>query len=299
MTLLIFTPTYGDGPRPETMRSVSQQRCTVATVHEVSWQTPIPGQKFKNVVAQYQRAWQMAKAGGYEALLTVEHDMVLPPDAIEKLWNTDAPVVYGVYMLRHGTPTLSAWRYENSNCLGMSLSLYPKELRQARERGWVEVCGVGWGCTLIRREVFERLTVRGNDEHDAGDLAFGGDCIRAGIKQIARFDVPCGHFDHNGKLLTIDRNGGIVSRVYALQNVTANIDGQSKPLIKDKYYSIPVDVALELQRAGYVRITNDDDDSQSQEAVSQIEQRETAVDPKAKTKKTRVQKSTPRVNWNS
>lgn len=289
MSLLIFTPTYGDGPRPEMMASVSQQRCTVATVHEVSWQTPIPGEKFKNVVRQYQRAWQMALDGGYDALLTVEHDMVLPSNAVQKLWETDSPVVYGVYMLRHGVPTLSAWQYVNNRSLGMSLSLYPQEVKAAKQRGWVEVCGVGWGCTLIRRNVLERLTVHGNDEHDAGDLAFGIDCVRAGIKQIARFDVPCGHYDHNNNLLEITMNGGIVSRVYALQNVNVNVGGQSVTMRKGSYYSVPVEVGFELARAGYVKVTNDDDSQQEAGEREQpdITSREMAVNPKAATRKTR------------
>lgn len=285
-SLLIFTPTFGDGPRPETMASVSQQVTDIPFVHEVSWQTPIPGQKFKNVVAQYQRAWQMALAGGYDGLLTVEHDMVIPANAVQKLWETDSPVVYGVYMLRHGTPTLSAWQYVNNKNLGMSLSLYPQEIKAARARGWVEVCGVGWGCTLIRREVLTRLTVHGNDEHDAGDLAFGIDCVRAGIKQIARFDVPCGHFDHNGNLLEISMNGGVVSRVYALTNVTVNVNGSSVPMVRGRYYTVPNDVGSELARAGFVRIENDDD---SQQVTGEREQpdittREMAVNPKAATR---------------
>ncbi len=106
---------------------------------------------------------------------------------------------------------------------------------------------------------------------------------------IARFDVPCGHFDNNGALLEISMNGGIVSRVLALQDVVAGVMGQSVKMKKDRYYSIPVEAALELQRAGYVRITNDDD---SQQEIGEREQpditaREMAVNPKAATRKTR------------
>jgi hypothetical protein len=288
MTLLIFTPTFGDGPRAETLRSVSQQTYT-DYVHEVSWHNPYPGEKFANVVAQYQRAWGMALAGGYDGLLTFEHDMTMPANAVQKLLETDAPVVYGVYMLRHGTPTLSAWKYENNINMGMSLSLYPKELKEAKRRGWTEVSGVGWGCTLIRREVLQRLTVRTTGGGDAGDIAFASDCVRAGIKMIARFDVPCGHYDHNGALLEITMNGGIVSRVIALQDVTAGVNGASMPMKKGRYYSIPVNAALELQRVGYVKITNDDD---SQQVIGEREQpdiaaREMAINPKVATRKTR------------
>jgi len=271
------------------MASVSQQTYR-DYVHEVSYHNPFPGLKMANVVAQYKWAWEMALDGGYDALLTIEHDMVLPSNAVQKLWDTNAGVVYGVYMLRHGVPTLSAWRYENNKSLGMSLSLYPAELKAAIKRGWAQVSGVGWGCTLIRREVLERLTVHSNDD-DAGDLAFATDCVRAGIKQIARFDVPCGHYHESGELLVIGKDGGVVSRVYALQNVNANVGGQTVAMKKGSYYSIPVDVAFELSRAGYVKVTNDDDSQQEAGEREQpdISAREMAVNPKAATRKTRKQ----------
>lgn len=274
-SLLIFTPTHENGPDPRCVESVSQQTYTDHT-HEVSWLTdPLPGRNFANVVRQYQRAWQMALEGGYEALLTVEHDMILPSHAAETMLATDAPVVYGLYMLRHGTPTLNAWRYEGNRNMGMSLSLYPKEVREARARGWARVSGVGWGCTLIRREVLERMAVRGS-EHDAGDSAFATDCIRADIKLIARFDVECGHIKPDGLVLwPHELGGGIVARVYAMQNVVANANGQTLAIKQGHYYSLPLDVAAELSRAGYVRITNDDE---SQSVDEDIATRETAVD---------------------
>lgn len=273
MTVLIFTPTFGDGPRAETIQSVSQQQCTVPTVHEVSYHNPYPGErKLANVLAQYQRAWEICLAGDYDALLTVEHDMVLPANAVQTLYETEAPVVYGVYMLRHGTPTLNTLQYINNRNLGMSLSLYPDELADCWKRGWAKVCGVGWGCTLIRREIIERLTVHSVGD-DAGDMTFATDCVRAGILQIARFDVPCDHITPDGRVLKPREMGGLVSRVLALQNVNAHVNFSSMPLKKDRYYTIPVDVANDLARAGYVRIMNDTEEQP-------VTAREMATDPK-------------------
>lgn len=289
MVILVFTPTYADGPRPETIRSVSRQQTTLEITHEVSWlDNPLPGRRMENVIAQYQKAWRMALAGGYDALLTVEHDMVLPPNAVEKLMGTDAPVVYGVYMLRHGIPTLSAWQYINNKSLGMSLSLYPNEVRKGRQQGWLEVCGVGWGCTLIRREVLEKVTVRSTGASDAGDMAFATDCVRGGIRQIARFDVPCEHIMPDGTVLHPYR-GGIVARVLALQTLNARVGRESMPMKQGRYYTIPPEDAYELQRAGYVKITNIDEDQDqfgedfdiSGREQPDLAKRETAVNPKA------------------
>lgn len=286
MGLLIFTPTFGDGPNPATVASVSQQTFTDYH-HEISWlDNPLPGRNLDNVLAQYQKAWQMALAGGYDALLTVEHDMVLPPNAIQKLYETDAPVVYAIYMLRHGTHTLSAWRYENNRNMGMSLSLYPNEAREAFKQGWARVCGVGWGCTLIRREVLEQVNIRSTGGGDAGDIAFATDCVQSGILQIARFDVPCLHIEPNGNMLDPHFQGGIVARVLALKTFTANVSGHSTPMIKDRYYTVPVDVGYELARAGYVQITNDVEGREQPD----ISAREMAVNPKAATRGTRKAK---------
>lgn len=284
--LLIFTPTHEDGPDARCLESVRNQQTDVLWQHEVSWlDDPLPGRNFANVVRQYQKGWQMALDGDYHGLLTVEHDMIIPPDAIEKLYATPAPVVYGVYMLRHGTHTLNAWQYIGTNNMGMSLSLYPNELAKYRKRGWAEVCGVGWGCTLIRREVLQKLTVKSN-ANDAGDMAFASDCIHNGIKQIARFDVPCGHIEPNGTILEPFKNGGIVSRVYALQPVVADVGGASMPLVAGKYYTLPTESAQALARAGYVKITNETEER----ADPAIAERETAINPAAATRTTRKRK---------
>jgi hypothetical protein len=304
MSILVFTPTIGDQMRPETVDSIAAQRTDVPFVWEVGRHNPHAGEKTKNVVAQYQRAFEMARAGDYDALVTVEDDMVIPPDALTKLSATDAGVVYGVYMLRHGTHTLNAWQWISKTNMGMSLSLYPSEAKAAWKRGWAKVSGVGWGCTLIRREVFNRFNVR-YDGGDAGDLAFAADCTRAGIELVARFDVPCLHIEPDGNVLDPRKKGGIVVRVLALQTFVAGVGGHSLPMKKDRYYTVTTEAAYDLQRAGYVRITNMDD---SQQVIGEVDQpdsleepklhitaREMAVDPKAATRGKRAQEVPKRV----
>jgi len=259
MSIFVFTPTYDNLMRPETVASIKAQQTDYDFVWEVGHHNPHPGRRMSNVIAQYSRAREIFLDSGHDALLTVEHDMVLPVDAIQKLYDTDSPVVYGVYMLRHGVKTLNAWQYINNKNLGMSLSLYPNEVRAAFQKGWVEVSGVGWGCTLIRRHVLEKLTIYSNDEADAGDLTFARNCLLNGFKQIARFDVPCGHIDQYGVTLNPFKDGGIVRRIYALQTINVTIDEQTKNLKKGHYYSVPPELADDLVRAGYARITNPGD----------------------------------------
>lgn len=252
--LLVFTPTFENGPQPRTMQSVAAQVGAPSFNHHVNWlKNPLPGRDVANVVAHYREAQKMCLDGGYEALVTVEHDMVIPPHALQALYDTDAPVVYATYMLRHGTPALNAWRYRDDQRLGTCLSLYPREVKEHMARGWAKVSGVGWGCTLIRREVLGRIVIRSSDPGDAGDIAFAKDCLHGNILQIARFDVACGHIEPSGNVLEVE--SGIVARVYALANTEIRGNKPMK-IRKHSYYTLPVEVAKGLMQQGLVRVTN-------------------------------------------
>lgn len=257
--LLVFTPTFGDGPMPETIESVAMQRFNGELVHEVSYYNPFPGERnLRNVTAQYQRARQMMMDGGFGALVCVEHDMALLPNCIARMLELsaahDAPVVYSPYMLRHGTNVLSTWQKNGQKNLGMSLSLYPKELALYRRRGWGEISGVGFGCTLIRAETLRAVGIRQPADNHAPDIPFATDCLRGGIRQIGAFDVPSRHY-HAGQWLEAYDMSGEKSRVLALANVTVNADGATLPLKKGSYYTLPRAVAAEQARAGYVKLT--------------------------------------------
>ena len=253
MHVLVVTPTWGDRLRPETVASVVGQRFTGRLTWQITRRNPYPPPDVRNVDIQYQRIREVFLAGEYDALWLVEHDMVIPPDALQKLCDTDAPVVYAPYMLRHGRPVLSAWRYENERNLGMSLSLYPAELKAAQRAGVVRTCGVGFGCTLIQRPVLEAIAFRGGEQPP--DLPFAVDCLRANILALTRFDVACGHW-HNGEVLMTEIDGGVVARVLANDNVNVKDGDEYKALVKGHYYSLGIETAAELARAGYVTITN-------------------------------------------
>jgi hypothetical protein len=251
--VLIFTPTYGDGPHPECIPSVNAQVFDGRVEHQVSWHNPYPGRDFRNVLAQYERAHEWLLSSPADALLLVEHDMVLPVDALTKLYATDAPVVYGLYIFRHGMLVLNACRYENHSAVGESLSLYPAEEQAAQRRGWADVSGLGFGCTLIRRSVLEQLRFRPDGDLPLPDRSFALDCVRTGIRQVARFDVPVTHIDGDTRLIV--GKDFLMVEVTALQNVTVPTGNGVHPLIKGRTYKIARPEAVELQRAGYVQIT--------------------------------------------
>ncbi|MBK8211619.1 MAG: hypothetical protein IPK78_18340, partial [Rhodospirillales bacterium] len=201
---LIFTPTWltdaGPAMRRETRASIQEQRLP-SSLGAMEWvigvENPFGPHDLRNVLHQYRNAWRAALEGRFDALVTVEHDIRLPDDgALKRLLATDAEVVFGVYMLRHGEPVLNTYRFEGDKNVGQSLTLHRRDLMAARRRATVRVSGVGWGCTLLRRSVLERMDLSdGGGENPAGDTAFAAACLQAKIPMLARWDVMCGHYD--------------------------------------------------------------------------------------------------------
>lgn len=278
MKVMVFTPTWvrGDGSlamRPEVEAALAAQDYEGEMVRVVGTFNPFPGQSHRNVLAQYQRAREEFLAGDCGALLTVEHDVVVPADGLSNLVETleggwgegekggrgagEIGVVFGVYMLRHGSGVCNAWEFIGDHAMGESLTLYPKDLAAARAAGVVRVSGVGWGCTLIRREVVERIRFHtGGDMNAAGDIAFAMDCLYQGVVMVADMRVACDHFDGE---LRLGAFGGDMSgyvKVVAQQDVVV-MDGQgSRQLERGEEYEMQLGLANDLARAGYVRIRN-------------------------------------------
>jgi hypothetical protein len=149
----------------------------------------------ENVLRLYQQARRVLLADPrYTHLLTIEDDMVVPPDAVERLRSLDAPVAYGTYCWRWGPPhRLNAYR-ELREAMGCSWGdAAPQIARQYLKTGSViDVAGTGLGCTLIRRDVLEAIDFR-LGLGAANDWYFAVDCQQMHVRQVAHFGVQCGH----------------------------------------------------------------------------------------------------------
>lgn len=246
--VLIFTPII-DGLMPEVEAAVKAQQADRDWI--LGRENPYPTPDNRNVTAQYLKAFELARAGGYDALLTVEHDIRIPAGAIERLMSTDADVVYGVYQFRTW-PALNAWQYINNKNLGMPLGNYPHILQQAIDRQQMKVSGVGWGCTLIRRKVFEAITPRDDTGGSyACDIPFAEDCLRAGFEQVARFDVICSHWNGRQWLTPFEKEN--MKPYLVLETVNANANGKFMRLKKGASIELTDEQAADLMRVGYVQ----------------------------------------------
>lgn len=257
MKILVFCPTYKLhnstlAIHPETQRSIDALDHGEHEVIVVIRPDPHEN-KTGNVLKQYQWARAHVLDNGFDALLTIEHDMIVPHDALTKLADTPAPVVYGLYMFRHASPTLNAFRAVQAPAMDQTLTMFPDELKRARAAIAWPVSGLGFGCTLIHREVLERIEMRSPNGGYYPDGGLANDCQRLGIKQIARFDVECGHICDDGHVLWPDLDGEMVNptKVKILVTFNGDIAGRSVHFRAGEETDIPLERAQEYARAGY------------------------------------------------
>ena len=267
--ILLFCPTYklAGGKlaiHKETRESIEKLTIPDGVELEVEISTNNPSeitgnskQDHENTLYQYRYARQRMLSGDYDYLFTVEHDMIIPEDALVKMLAMDADVIYGLYLLRHFKPVLNALRSVNSRWPDASLTMFPEIVKKARAQGWIEVSGSGFGCTLIRRKVLEKLDMRRSEigGHPSPDMPFAADCMRNGFKQICRFDVICGHIKPDGDVLIPFERGENMSKsikIYVMREFVANIGGKSVPYKEGATADMPEEYVDDYMRCGFI-----------------------------------------------
>ena len=163
------------------------------------------GEVWKNIQLNYEKMRQVALKEGYDKVWVVEEDTIPPLDALSKLLEVDAPVVSGLYAMRHGPPVANLMQY-GVRMPGVGSGMSWKQV-QANWGKTVETSGGCMGCLLIDRSVLERFQFV-TCKHGAPDTPFMEFCWTNKIKQMARLDVICGHVKANGDVLYPDRDLG-------------------------------------------------------------------------------------------
>lgn len=194
-SVLIVTPRYHNWPRALASHDALALPCPVARLSLAEGDTD--ANPYANITRKYERGRQMALDLGYDAMLCLEDDIIVPPDAIERLLACNADIAYGLVCWRHGTPVWSARVEEEGQPLGRVLSEMPARARSS----WgtvIDVVGVGMACTLIRRNVLEALRFRLEVKHPVCcDWWLAKDAVRFGFSQRADLGLICGHITPN------------------------------------------------------------------------------------------------------
>ena len=263
MRLLVFTPTYDypDGTpamAPECGAAIETQSVAADWEWRIGRHNPHPNAGHANVLAQYQEAQRIFLAGDWDALLTVEHDNVLPDSgAVQRLLDTPGDVVYAPYVLRHGLAVISTWQYIGDHALGQSLTMHPEELVKARAANIWRICGVGHGCTLFHRHVLAAIPFRAGDGKQlAPDIPFAQDALRLGFASYGRFDVPVLHRQNADWLHPYEVIG--LKKYYCRVTVNARTpDGAYFRLVQGEYVEMTPAQAFDLTRAGFITIPDE------------------------------------------
>jgi hypothetical protein len=151
---------------------------------------PAIRERFSHITYRYNIARDLVLNGGYDALLTVESDMVIPELALLRLARVKADVVYSLAVTRRSKRLVVFTEIGERWCRWLQAD--EAKLRQA----WgnvIETQGAGFGCTLIHRHVLEEIEFRRPKGGSANDWYFALDCVEKGFKQMTDMGVICGH----------------------------------------------------------------------------------------------------------
>ena len=129
--------------------------------------------------------------GNYDYLFSVDSDITFDKDVLQKFIDHDVDIVSGIYRQRKSEQILEIYSLEGSNMIWSDL----------RDKQLVEIGGCGFGCVLVKREVFESVGQPAFEYHVALDhkntISEDWDfCAKARAKNFkvwADTDVVCGH----------------------------------------------------------------------------------------------------------
>lgn len=144
-----------------------------------------------------------AKAGGFDYVLMVDSDVVLPHDALRNMLELDVGVCLGYYVHRHDGDTYDG----TTNLCRLGETSYTDQYKADELRGLeadgyfkLQIHGGGLGCALIRTDVFGALhyphfkwTNYKNGNVLSEDLWFCECCKNASVPIYADTRVGCGH----------------------------------------------------------------------------------------------------------
>lgn len=157
---------------------------------------------YKNIALNYNKMKKAAVDGGYDKVWIVESDTIPPLHALHHLDEVDAPVVSGVYPMRHGEPYPNLLRFGNTPNIGGGMKW--GELMQSKDN-IIQVSGGCMGCLLVETSVIKDFFFK-LEKTSAPDVPFMEYCYANKIKQMARLDVQCGHIKANKDILYPDFN---------------------------------------------------------------------------------------------
>lgn len=142
-TILIAVPT-NKYIEPETMKSIYDLIIPDGYKTEFQFFYGYQIDQIRNLIADW--------AKRYDYLFSVDSDIILPNDTLVKMLGHDKDVVSGLYIQRiPNTHTLEV--YKDIHNGGVTNILY----NEIKGRGCVNVAACGFGCVLVKGDVFRKM----------------------------------------------------------------------------------------------------------------------------------------------
>jgi FkbM family methyltransferase len=174
----------------ETVKSITSLRvpegCTIQFEYFYGYQID----QIRNLIAD----WMVR--GPFDYLFSVDSDMIIPIDALQKLYAADKDIITGVYVQRKDDVILPEIYVDGLH--GSQQRIDVENLRTPQLR---EIAGCGFGCVLIKKHVFTRmsyphfvyrsaLTMEGTFSEDA---YFCQEARKVGCSIWVDTSIRCGH----------------------------------------------------------------------------------------------------------
>ena len=133
-----------------------------------------------NLLFKMRKARRLVLQGDYDYLFNVEHDVVVPKDALVKLVEAKKNLICGLY------------RYRHTRCKEEMLMPQFAGAKPLAKPGdeILNACVIPWGCTLFSQYILDVLPF-GN----LMDGQYCGECKKLGIPRWVHTGVMCKHID--------------------------------------------------------------------------------------------------------
>jgi GT2 family glycosyltransferase len=135
---------------------------------------------------------------GYDYFLSLEQDVIPPPDVLERLLQHKKRVITAIYFnyinAKEGTELAPvAWSKINIE-KGERYFIKPSQLNT----GLIRIAVSGLGCILIHKSILEKVKFRYEQQHSAfDDVFFGLDCRKNNVSIYADTNLFCKHLLKN------------------------------------------------------------------------------------------------------
>ena len=186
MKILIAVPTF-ETIMPETFKSIYELD-TIDAECNFDFVKGYDCAKARNAIVC------KALSGGYDYVLMVDSDIILPPDTLLHFLNEPADICFGVYP--HKNTTNGKAEIFKPGTDNFELRFSYKELKTDR----IKVKGAGFGCAFVSTDVFRKMqypyfryVINESGSALSEDLYFCDVASKIGYDLWADTRIKCGH----------------------------------------------------------------------------------------------------------